>query len=879
MSGILSASVLSQKAEMYAMITAIECDFISIFHIRLGLSDLPDEVIARSNAVKTETDTLMSILRGLDLQAYIEIANKNTVKLGITLQQKNFINADLIKIIPVRNSVMHPRPLSLYDYPILKATFDAIDSKLDCFTWESVIMTRDQINNHPETIALPPANLKKNDRIYNNLPQLIDYEETSFIGRKKEIGEIKSKLNRSHTRIISIIGEGGIGKTALALKLLFDLLDDETCKYDMIIWTTLKTNELSNDEFKEIAKSIKTTAAMFDKLGEYIGTSGADDTKLFLIELSKEFNVLLVIDNLETIDSADVREFFEEYSEYGKIIITSRIGIGEFEYRYKLGGLSDDDVFEYTNALLKLYGLDYYSNDRMRFIAQEELHSNPLAIKWFARCLYNGQDEIEILKHKDDNVDFCMSNVYEKLSGESLRILKLLAISSVELTKQEVMYYLDCGIADMVNMSKAMTELEVSSFIDGYKYETETKLKLTEFARNFASRHVTYTGDELTTFKTKERTLMTFGQQMQIRKSQWSTKYSINTIYINEADRHAYYLNAGLRAFHSGSTYEEAAKFVEYSTCIMPRYFENYLVSAYISRNTSPTKARDEYERAILKGESNERIIFASILYCDFLLMHGDTYTAIGRMKEAYIIDPTNLSVKFELVRAYCYAGSYDEADDVLNRIDTEMLNYEEMNVFLSRRAEVIRRRAELFDPRQTQEKYVLYKKAFYYLGYAAKPDKYIFDAMVDILCQLSYLYYDSEALSFILEMLDKNYENIENSPKYKKFRSNINDNKAKIQDVEFKRSVVKYVVNYNDLLYMLKENEGLVYAIKDGFGFCKNNQYPDGVYFSKAGLPSNIGYGDIIEYTEILYTKGKPAAAKPRLVDNIDKRYAEEKS
>src|SRR5438105_12080603 len=50
-----------------------------------------------------------------------------------------------------------------------------------------------------------------------NLPA----ETTSFVGRRRELAEIRKKL--STTRLVSLVGPGGVGKTRLALRIAADL--------------------------------------------------------------------------------------------------------------------------------------------------------------------------------------------------------------------------------------------------------------------------------------------------------------------------------------------------------------------------------------------------------------------------------------------------------------------------------------------------------------------------------------------------------------------------------------------------------------------------------------------------------------------------------
>ena len=66
----------------------------------------------------------------------------------------------------------------------------------------------------------PP--LKTLDSRSNNLPA----QPTSLIGREKELAEIRAMLCERESRLVTLIGPGGIGKTRMALQLAADMLDD-----------------------------------------------------------------------------------------------------------------------------------------------------------------------------------------------------------------------------------------------------------------------------------------------------------------------------------------------------------------------------------------------------------------------------------------------------------------------------------------------------------------------------------------------------------------------------------------------------------------------------------------------------------------------------
>ena len=72
---------------------------------------------------------------------------------------------------------------------------------------------------HPQLRREFPA-LRSLEATPNNLPQQV----TSFVGRAQELADVKALLGR--TRLLTLLGAGGLGKTRLSLQAAADVLDD-----------------------------------------------------------------------------------------------------------------------------------------------------------------------------------------------------------------------------------------------------------------------------------------------------------------------------------------------------------------------------------------------------------------------------------------------------------------------------------------------------------------------------------------------------------------------------------------------------------------------------------------------------------------------------
>ena len=141
-------------------------------------------------------------------------------------------------------------------------------------------------------------------------------------------------------------------------------------------------------------------------------------------------------------------------------------------------------------------------------------------------------------------------------------------------------------------------------------------------------------------------------------------------------------------------------------------------------------------------------------------------------------------------------------------------------------------------------------------------------------------MYFDDDALIFILEILRKHHKNIRRAHHYNDFVENALKHFAKINDRAQKKEITKYILNLNNYLDLLSDDEAVVYNLKQGYGFCKNKHYPNGIYFSMQGISQNIDYGDILKFSSILEnTKGKFSVVCPRIVGKMIDRVNIEKS
>jgi len=175
------------------------------------------------------------------------------------------------------------------------------------------------------TSEFPP--LRTLDTYRNNLP----LQHTPLIGREKEVAEVRDLLRGDETRLLTLTGPGGTGKTRLALQAAADLLDDFPDGTFFAPLATLTEAELLIPTVAETLGMRETAEQPLDEsIKDYLG----------------ERRLLFVLDNFEQVLEAApaVSELLSAAAGL-KVLATSRTPLGLYgEHEFPVPPLTLPDL-------------------------------------------------------------------------------------------------------------------------------------------------------------------------------------------------------------------------------------------------------------------------------------------------------------------------------------------------------------------------------------------------------------------------------------------------------------------------------------------------------------------------------------------------------
>lgn len=136
---------------------------------------------------------------------------------------------------------------------------------------------------------------------------------SNFYGRTTELETLKEWLLEDKCRLVTILGIGGVGKTALSIKLIKQIENS----FDCVFWKSLKYAPRIDKFLLELLNFLSGKKLDKDKIPTHTG-----DKITLLIDYLRSQRCLIVLDNLESLLCSQVKAGTcrQEYEEYRDLL-------------------------------------------------------------------------------------------------------------------------------------------------------------------------------------------------------------------------------------------------------------------------------------------------------------------------------------------------------------------------------------------------------------------------------------------------------------------------------------------------------------------------------------------------------------------------------
>ena len=494
--------------------------------------------------------------------------------------------------------------------------------------------------------------------------------------------------------VLTVMGPGGVGKTALVLQALHDLVNDESCPYDLVSWVSLKTEHLTARGVQSIHDAVLSMEQAVPALIEALEPS-FDGTASQLADSLDGLTTLIVIDNLETVSGHEVVEFIDMLPESVSYLFTSREGLGEIERRFPLGPLEERYAVDLFRRLT--HNRELHSFTKMAQSAAKELvrrlGASPLGLKWFVSNLEIGKDPEEIIRHRDDLVRFCVENVFESLGSNAKKVANVLHILAKPVTAQEILLYLPDLAIDNLRASIQSLDQRMLVHRDLVPGSISETFEATESLSDYLRFAGAIDPEEETRIREADDDVRRAEERH--RRDAATGSLRPNVIHGGQAHRASVILLRDAMSQSKRRQIDEALERLTEAERLDPEFWELHRVRGFILSSAGRVdEATSAYLRAIELAPTAEYVAIVKYFFAGHLTRKvrdpARAATIAGEAHEMLAVDGTAI----ELGRALTFVGEFDEAEATLKQainsgeVRTRLIAITQLVDCMKRRAE-----------------------------------------------------------------------------------------------------------------------------------------------------------------------------------------------
>lgn len=628
----------------------------------------------------------------------------------------------------------------------------------------------------------------KNYDILNNIP-VADYEyEGGFVGRNEDKEKIIKMLEDGMHRVITISGAGGVGKSALVLNIVNDILRKKIIKYDCVIWVSAKENKLTYLGIEDIEPTLKSYEELLDTILDVMGfdyssystlESKEEDVNILFDACDK---VLLVIDNLETITDDRIINFILDSHSKTNILITSRRGLGQVERRYDLKQLKEKEAIHLFRTICKEKKLVNLvgCNDTVIKLYVNKVYCYPLAIKWVLGQVAIGKDINNLIDNINESTSdisqFCFEQIYSDLTREAKVILCTLSLYEDNLSKGILKYISNLDEAIFEDSIKSLVLVSIiipEQSINKENQQISTLYSLLPLTRGYVKTQL----DKETILKQQiqERMLTVDNTLEEAERAQKQFRYSLSNLGANTEEEKvaAMLVQTAYQKYQAGN-YLDAVESYKRAIEIAPRFSSIYRNWAVMESIENHWLEADRLMEKAIKYSPDDVQIWLS--WGNIKRKNDKIKDAFTYYSKAFELNPEDNVVLNSYALALSRMGEYDKADNLINKalnMGKEKQNNRHLIINYTSMAENLKKWAEAYSLDKNYEKAEeKLKKALHDMELAIKIDESDIRSSIlhrEILIDLGYLMknmkqYDKAEVNFkkVIKSATKKFREME---------------------------------------------------------------------------------------------------------------------
>ncbi|NJR31618.1 MAG: hypothetical protein HC778_00505 [Chamaesiphon sp. CSU_1_12] len=261
----------------------------------------------------------------------------------------------------------------------------------------------------------------------------------SFVGYQSQFDRLTHLLSNNSSKLISIDGIAGSGKTSLVLEVVHRCCASPHHKFQAIVFTSAQPNYCLPQGIIDRVQIDRNLTDILRQILTTLDTLDIIPTNLTeLIASAKQAlsaqSTLLIIDNIETTkDQQSLFAFLHELPPTVTTLVTSRIKLGLGEI-ISLSGLDRTDSIQLINQIATQKNLSL--TPAQIELVWQKTDGIPLAINYILSCAHVAGSITDLnlerpLPPDGDLISYCFGNLMSRIRGECThRLLMALSLFS-----------------------------------------------------------------------------------------------------------------------------------------------------------------------------------------------------------------------------------------------------------------------------------------------------------------------------------------------------------------------------------------------------------------------------------------------------------------